>query len=60
VMGELGDAGQSFQPNAQTDAQANAIIEGGMQQYGGDLQHQIDEAVKHRGCVSWGEGQHCD
>lgn len=33
VMGELGSAGQSFQPNAQTDAQAGAIIASGMQQF---------------------------
>jgi RHS repeat-associated protein len=33
VMGELGEAGQSFQPNAQADAQAGAIIAVGMQQF---------------------------
>jgi RHS repeat-associated protein len=60
VMGELGAAGQSFQPNAQTDAQADAIIQGGMQQFGQDQQQQINQAVQHHGCTSDSEGQHCD
>jgi RHS repeat-associated protein len=60
VMGELGDAGQGFQPNAQTDAQADAIIQGGMQQFGQDQAQQINQAVQHHGCTSDSEGQHCD
>jgi RHS repeat-associated protein len=60
VMGELGDAGMSYQPNAQTDAQADAIIQGGMQQYGQDLQQQINQTVQHQGCTTTSEGQRCD
>ena len=46
VMGGLGEAGQTFQPNAQTDAQANAIIQGGIQQFGQDLQQQMNQSVQ--------------
>jgi RHS repeat-associated protein len=60
IMGELGDAGQSFQPNAETDAQAGAIIQSGMQQFGQDLQQLINQAVQHHGCTADSEGQHCD
>ena len=60
VMGELGGAGQSFQPNAQTDSQADAIIQNGTQQLGQDQQQQIDQAVQHKGC-SFSDGeQHCN
>jgi len=60
VMNQLGDAGQSFQPNAQADAQADAIIQGGMQQFGQDQRQQINQAVQHHGCTSDSEGQRCD
>jgi len=59
-MNELGDAGQGFQPNTQTDSQADAIIESGMHQYGQYLQQQIDQAVFHKGCSFSGEQQNCD
>jgi hypothetical protein len=44
VMGELGDAGQSFQPNAQTDAEADTMIASGMQQFAAQQQVELEPA----------------
>ena len=62
VMDELwaGGMGKGYQPNAETDAQADAIIQGGTQQYAQDLQQQINQTAQHQGCRANSEGQHCD
>jgi hypothetical protein len=60
IVSDLGDAGQSYQPNAETDSQADTILQSGQQQYQQDLQQQIDQLFQHHGCRMGRDGQHCD
>jgi len=49
VMDELGDAGQTFQPDANADAEAEGVIQYGMQEYQKDLEQLFRLIFRYRG-----------
>jgi RHS repeat-associated protein len=49
VMDELGDAGQTFQPDANADADAEGVIQYGMQEYQKDLEQLFRLIFRYRG-----------
>jgi len=60
VMGELGNAALSYQPDGTTDAQADIIVQSGQQRLTQDTVDQLNQAVEYHGCKSNSEGQQCD
>jgi len=60
IMGALGAAGQSYQPDPAYDADASAIIQQGAEQQSSDAQQSVNKAVQRSGCSATSEGQTCD
>lgn len=61
ILGQLGAAGQTFQPDSEFDDLADQILkQGAAQQAGGpDPQQQIDQILHPKGCTADSSGQHC-
>ena len=56
IMGELGAAGQNYQPDAQMDSLAAGILDQGAAIQSGNAQQLIQQATAPSGCTSSSEG----
>jgi hypothetical protein len=58
-MGQLGAAGQDYQPDPQMDSFATQILQTGTAIQTGDSQFLLKQAIAPSGCTATSQGQTC-